>query len=164
MPQRPTAISISPARPDSAAGRAILRAYFDDIVGRYHGRPATADEIDRVLIDEPSDDLVPPVGLFWVATDGATPVGCAGLRLLPENLGEVTRVFVAHGARRRGVGSRLLTGLEEIARTRGLSRLRLDTRHDLVEARRLYTGHGYVEVEPFNDSPYAAHWFVKPLA
>jgi hypothetical protein len=42
--------------------------------------------------------------------------------------------------------------------------LRLDTRHDLAEARRMYARHGYREVAPFNESPYADHWFAKPLA
>ncbi|MGW4462523.1 GNAT family N-acetyltransferase [Micromonospora sp. NPDC004704] len=163
VPQTPTTISITLVRPDSDVGSRILRDYYDDIVSRYHGRRATSAELDAVLLDEPSDDLVPPHGYFWAATDGTAPVGCAGLRLLPDALGEVTRVFVAGTARRQGIASRLLTGLEEVARSRGLSRLRLDTRHDLVEARRLYTGHGYVEVEPFNTSPYAEHWFAKPL-
>jgi hypothetical protein len=41
---------------------------------------------------------------------------------------------------------------------------RLDTRHDLVEARRLYATHGYVEIPPYSDNPYADHWFDKRLA
>lgn len=47
--------------------------------------------------------------------------------------------------RRHGLGSRLLREL------------------DLVEARRLYSRHGYLEVAPFNDEPYAEHWFAKHL-
>ncbi|WP_246016740.1 GNAT family N-acetyltransferase [Micromonospora pisi] len=163
MTSTPNNILITVVRPDGEVARTILRAYYDDIVGRYHGRPATTAEVDAVLVDEPSDDLTPPYGLFLVATDGVRAVGCAGLRLLPDGLGEVTRVFVAESARRRGVASRLLTELERAARVNGRSRLRLDTRHDLVEARRLYARHGYVEVERFNDSPYAAHWFAKSL-
>ncbi|WP_329100369.1 GNAT family N-acetyltransferase [Micromonospora sp. NBC_01699] len=163
MPQSPTTVSIARTSPEADDARRILRAYYHDIVGRYHGREATTAEVDSVLVEEPSDDLTPPGGLFWVVTDGAVAVGCAGLRLLSAGVGEVTRVFVAAAARRRGIGSLLLTEVETAARDRGLSRLRLDTRHDLVEARRLYNRHGYAEVEPFNDSPYAAHWFVKPL-
>ena len=45
----------------------------------------------------------------------------------------------------------------------GLRELRLDTRGDLVEARRLYDHLGYQEIEPFGDNPYAAHWFAKRL-
>jgi hypothetical protein len=45
-----------------------------------------------------------------------------------------------------------------------VSVLRLDTRHDLVEARRLYATLGYQEVPAFNDGQYAEHWLAKPLA
>ena len=53
--------------------------------------------------------------------------------------------------------------IERRARERGLSELRLDTRSDLVEARRLYERLGYREIEPFGDNPYAGHWFAKRL-
>lgn len=46
----------------------------------------------------------------------------------------------------------------------GARHMRLDTRHDLVEARALYARTGYAEVEPFNDDQYAEHWFAKSLA
>ncbi len=41
--------------------------------------------------------------------------------------------------------------LEHLAYQHGRSRLRLDTRSDLVEARRLYERLGYREVPPFNE-------------
>ena len=66
-------------------------------------------------------------------------------------------------ARRRGLGSRLLDHLEAHARDHGVATLRLDTRDDLVEARRLYARHGYAEVRPFSQGPYADHWFEKDL-
>ena len=62
-----------------------------------------------------------------------------------------------------GLGTLLLDELRNAARARGLSRLRLDTRGDLIEARRLYARHGYVEVPPFSAGPYAEHWFAKVL-
>jgi hypothetical protein len=42
--------------------------------------------------------------------------------------------------------------------------LRLETRHDLVESRRLYAALGYEEVPAFNHGRYAEHWFAKSLA
>jgi len=53
--------------------------------------------------------------------------------------------------------------LERIACGYGLTVLRLDTRHDLVESRRLYAALGYEEVPAFNDGRYAEHWLAKPL-
>jgi hypothetical protein len=49
------------------------------------------------------------------------------------------------------------------AEEHGLHTVRLDTRDDLVEARRLYARLGYREVDAFNDGPYAEHWFRKDL-
>ena len=34
---------------------------------------------------------------------------------------------------------------------------------ELTEAIALYRANGYVEVEPFNDEPFAHHWFEKRL-
>ncbi len=44
--------------------------------------------------EDPSGDLCPPTGLFLVARQAAAVVGCIGLLLLPDGLGEVRRVFV----------------------------------------------------------------------
>ena len=133
------------------------------MVSRYQGRPATTTEVDAVLADEPSDDLTPPTGAFLLARTDDTVLGCAGLRLVGDGVGEVKRVFVTPDARGTGLGTRLMHELEAVARGLGVRTLRLDTRHDLVEARGLYAALGYVEVPAFNAGPYAEHWFAKPL-
>jgi GNAT superfamily N-acetyltransferase len=156
-------IAIAAASPAAEEARRVLLAYFDDVASRYYGRPATEDEIATAMSEDPSDDLAPPHGLLLVAQEEARVLGCAGFRLLPGHAAEVTRVFVVPAARGRGLGSRLLDCLEEHARRQHLSTLRLDTRHDLVEARRLYARHGYREVAPFSSGPYADHWFEKTL-
>jgi GNAT superfamily N-acetyltransferase len=149
--------------PDSDAAIYALRAYFAEVASRYYGRPATEEEIAAVMREEPSDDLTPPGGLLLVASEQNSVLGCAGLRLLPGRVGEVTRVFVVPAARRRGLGSLLLRCLEDHARDHHVATLRLDTRRDLVEARQLYEGHGYREVRPFSSGRYADHWFEKAL-
>ena len=154
---------IEVAAPDDDAARWVLRAYFDEVASRYYGRPATGDEVAAAMREEPSDDLVLPHGLILVAHEDGAVLGCAGLRLLPGRIGEVTRLFVVPAARRRGLGARLLDGLEDHARRHGVTTLRLDTRRDLAEARRLYARHGYREVLPFSHGPYADHWFEKTL-
>jgi hypothetical protein len=58
----------------------------------------------------------------------------------------------------------LIAAAEEAALGLGATIMRLDTRHDLVEATALYAHHGYVEVNPFSDSPYADYWFEKKLS
>lgn len=163
MTQGP-AVAVLAVQPDSAEGRAVLTAYFADIVGRYHRRQATSAEVAEAMLAEPSDDLTPPTGLLLVARQDGIVIGCAGLRLLTGGIGEVTRLYVAPAARRRGVGRRLLTAIEDQARGRGLHLLRLDTRSDLTEARRLYATSGYRAADPFSEGHHIDHWFQKSLA
>jgi ribosomal-protein-alanine N-acetyltransferase len=47
--------------------------------------------------------------------------------------------------RRQGVGSALLQWLEDVARTAGCQRIRLEARWDNVAARSFYNEHGYHE-------------------
>lgn len=157
-------LDIAVTSPGDDEARRILWAYFDDVASRYYGRQATRDEIAAAMSEDPSDDLEPPRGLLLVAQEQGDVLGCAGLRLLPGHAAEVTRVFVVPAARRRGLGSQFLDCLEEHARRQRVSALRLDTRRDLVEARRLYARHGYREVAPFSNGPYADHWFEKTLS
>ncbi len=146
--------------PESAA---LLREYFADLAGRWYGRPATEAEVTGALRDEPSDDLVPPGNVFRVARSAASPVGCAGLRRLTPALAELTRVYVRPRARGQGAARRLLAATETVAADWGVAAIRLDTRHDLVEARALYASSGYVEIPAYNTSKYAQHWFEKRL-
>jgi GNAT superfamily N-acetyltransferase len=147
--------------PDSAS---LLRAYYDDIVSRYHGRRVTGEEVDAVLAEEPSDDLTAPTGHFVVGRYGGRPAGCVGLRVLASGTAELTRLFVHPEARGTGGGARLLAAAEHAAReVLGARVIRLDTRGDLVEARALYARCGYTEIPDYNGAKYAEHWFEKRL-
>ena len=53
--------------------------------------------------------------------------------------------------------------LERHARPRGVRIVRLETNRTLREATNLYRSAGYVDVDRFNDEPYAHHWFEKRL-
>lgn len=141
----------------------MLREYMDDVASRYYRRQATDEEIDNALEDMHSRDLVPPTGALLVARRDGLLAGCAGVRIVSSGISELTRVFLRHAERGQGGAALLVTAAEDAARDLGATVIRLDTRHDLVEARALYTRLGYDEVEPFNDGPFAEHWFSKPL-
>jgi GNAT superfamily N-acetyltransferase len=70
---------------------------------------------------------------------------------------------VAKPYRRQGVGSRLLTKAEEIARARGCIGIRLDTTS--FQAPDFYHRHGYTEFGRVEDYPpgHARLWFMKKL-
>jgi ribosomal protein S18 acetylase RimI-like enzyme len=91
------------------------------------------------------------------------PIGCGALKLHGRDPVEIKRMWVAPSARGLGLGRRLLTELERHARDRGASVAHLETNRTLSEAISLYRSAGYVEVSPFNDEPYADHWFEKML-
>ena len=73
-------------------------------------------------------------------------------------------MWIAPAARGLTLGRRLLQELERHAREAGVIVLRLETNRALTEAIALYRRSGYVEVDAFNDEPYAHHWFEKRLA
>jgi GNAT superfamily N-acetyltransferase len=161
MPALP--VLVSATLPTSTEAKDVSLRYYEHIVGRYHGRPASPQEILDAQAGYPSDELVAPLGFLLLARQGPTVLGCAGLRVRPGEIGEVTRVFVEPVARGKGVGRLLMEELERKSRELGLNALRLDTRTDLIEARGLYASLGFIEGEAHNTDPYANHWFRKEL-
>lgn len=154
-----SAIEIAPADPDDAAAQYAIAQYYSVLAQRFESgfdagttRPA------------PADALRPPAGRFLVATLRGAVVGCVGLKLHADGVGEIKRLWVAPATRGMGLGRRLLTAIEDAARDAGARVARLDTNRALTEAIELYRSSGYVEIPAFNDEPYAHHWFQKRLA
>ena len=147
-------------RPESVESRdcvALLREYFAELTVRYFRRPTDEQELDLTLEQFPSTGLA---AFFVLRTAAAEPAGCLGL----YPTGELTRVFVLPEHRRLGGGRVLIAAAEAWAREQGLTRLFLDTRHDLVEARALYVACGFAEVPPFSaPGQFKDHWFEKHL-
>ena len=143
--------------PDSPEAVALLREYFAELTVRYFHRAATEAEIDETLAEYPSTGLA----AFFLMRAGDEPAGCLGL----HSTGEITRMYVTPRLRRRGGASALLASAEAHARTRRLSRLFLDTRTDLLEARALYLASGFTEIPPTTETPgpFQDHWYEKRL-
>jgi GNAT superfamily N-acetyltransferase len=142
---------------DSADAVALLRDYFAELTVRYFHRETTEQEIDETLNEFPSSGLA----LFVVLRTDGVPAGCLGL----HPTGELTRMYVAPQFRRAGGARALLSAAESWARAQGLTRLFLDTRTDLIEARAFYASCGFIEIPPTTTapSPFQDHWFEKPL-
>jgi GNAT superfamily N-acetyltransferase len=104
-----------------------------------------------------------PAGVLLLARVGDRPVGCGALKLHGNAPAELKRMWTAPSVRGLGLGRRLLAGLERLAGEAGASVVRLETNRALTEAILLYRRSGYVEVDPFNDEPYAHHWFEKQI-
>ncbi|MFJ9242827.1 GNAT family N-acetyltransferase [Streptomyces sp. NPDC101776] len=159
--------TIAPEPFDSPVAAALWRAYYTEVSDRWYllheGRRTEPEELEREIAAHTGSELAPPGGRLLVARYEGTPAGSAGVRLLDPATAELKRVFVREEMRGRGGAPRLVTAAEEAARELGAKAMILDTRHDLVEARGLYTRLGYEETEPHNDDQYAEHWFRKGL-
>ncbi|MEU8634690.1 GNAT family N-acetyltransferase [Amycolatopsis sp. NPDC048633] len=146
------------------AAVAIMREYMDEVASRYYGRPITEAELTYYVAEAPGTDLVAPTGAFLLGRRDGKVAGCAGTRVVAPGISELTKVFVKPEHRGSGIAPLLVAAAEDAALRLGSTLMRLDTRHDLVEARALYAKLGYDEVEPFNDEQFAEHWFAKTLS
>ena len=146
---------IKQRRTDHPHASRLLAAYLEELRQRLGG----FDE-DRST-SATAEELAPPDGIFLVLYEGAEPAACGGIKRLGADTGEVKRMFVSPGARRRGHGGRILRALEAHAAREGWPRLVLDTAAPLAEAQALYRAAGYHPVPAYNSNPYAAAWFEK---
>ncbi len=159
--------TVAPEPYDSPVAAALWRAYYTEVSDRWYllheGRRTDPAELEREIAAGAEGGLVPPRGGLLVARYAGEAAGSAGFRLLDGATAELTRVFLREGMRGRGGAGRLVRAAEDAARAAGATRMVLDTRTDLVEARALYARLGYTETAPHNADPYADHWFAKPL-
>ena len=110
-----------------------------EIRARYEGKeepgtPPSAADISLVLVARHED---------------GAPLGCGALRALADDVAEVKRMYVVPAARGRGVARAVLAGLEQAARDRGWTTLRLETGPRQPEAIGLYTRAGYRPIAAF---------------
>jgi DNA-binding MarR family transcriptional regulator/ribosomal protein S18 acetylase RimI-like enzyme len=153
-----SAVELRIERPSTRESQWCLSRYFEELAARFR------DGFDPGLDGTPASEFAPPKGRFLVAWLYEQPIGCGALKLCDRRTGEIKRLWVAPEARGLGIARRMIHELESIARGCRLQTIRLDTNESLTEARALYTSCGYREVAPFNDNPYAHHWFEKPVA
>ncbi len=153
-----SAVRVERVDPASAEARSCLERFYAEIDRRFE----SGYDPGRSL-PAPADDFVPPDGVFLVATVDGKSVGCGGVRRISATAASIRRMWVAEEVRGLGVGRRLLAALEEDARQLGFGVVRLETNRALPEAIAMYRTSGYREVSPFNDEPYAHHWFEKRL-
>lgn len=129
-------VSIAVCDPDSAEGRVLvdeLSAALAAITGDSGKSSFSADDV-RVARS-----------VFAVARDGQGGLlGCAALRPLDGDVGELKRMFARPGT--RGVGAALLAFVEREAGAMGYRALWLETRKVNLRAVAFYQRHGYAQV------------------
>jgi DNA-binding MarR family transcriptional regulator/GNAT superfamily N-acetyltransferase len=148
--------AVDPEHPDA---HHCLRRYFAELNRRFD---AGFDPQRSISAD--AGELRPPAGVLLVAWLRSEPIGCGALKFHGKAPTEIKRMWVAESVRGLGIGRRLLAELEAQAARHASRVLRLETNRSLTEAIAMYRSAGYVEVDPFNDEPYAHHWFEKRIA
>ena len=135
--------------------------YADELDVRFAG----GFDVGMSLSANP-EELTPPAGYCVVARlrGLSLPIGGGALKLHDSAPAELKRMWVDPSWRGLGVGRRLLESLEALARENGARVLHLETNRTLKEAIELYRRAGFSEVAPFNEEPYAHHWFEKALS
>jgi len=146
-------VAIEPEDPGSPDARWCLDHYFAELGRRFEER----FDPRRTL---PADDL----DVFLIARLTGQPAACGALKTHAPGVGEIMRMWVDRPHRGLGIGARLLDALEAEATARGHRAVRLYTNRALTEAQTMYKRRGYVEIDRYNDDPYANHFFEKPIA
>jgi GNAT superfamily N-acetyltransferase len=120
--------------------RPLVEALVAEMIARYGGgSPSPSDP----------QEFVPPYGVFMVVSDGGVDLACGGVRKLRDNIGELKRMYVVPGARRRGISRLLLKELVDQARTLGYAELWLETGTAQPEAIALYESEGFQLITPY---------------
>jgi GNAT superfamily N-acetyltransferase len=132
-------VKVVPAAWDDPDVQRLADAQQGELRARYGGAgepgtPPSAADVSVVLVGRDDD---------------GTALGCGALRALSDGVAEIKRMYVAPSARGRGVAKALLAGLEDVARNRGWTRLRLETGPRQPEAITLYSGAGYLPSQAF---------------
>jgi len=98
-------------------------------------------------------EFAPPSGRLLLASFDGQVAGCAGLRRLSLEIGEVKRVYVRPAFRRNGAGRALIEAVIAAARLIGYRKLRLETASFMEGAQALYRSLGFDLIEPYRETP-----------
>jgi DNA-binding MarR family transcriptional regulator len=147
-------VKMSPVDPEHPDARYCLAEYVAEL-SRRSTRPVGNTALPH--------QVRPPAGQFFVAYLHSAAIGCGAVKHHRDAPAEIKRMWIAPEARGLGLGRRLLETLEECALANGARTAHIETGAVLTEALFLYRSAGWVEVPPFNDEPFADHWFEKEL-
>ena len=95
----------------------------------------------------------PDIQMFTARDAQGVLMGCAALKDIGDQRGEIKSVYTHRDHRKKGVSSALMRHLEQTAKSMGLTRLYLETHNTppYAAACRLYEGLGYAYCGPCGD-------------
>lgn len=97
--------------------------------------------------------LKKPDVTFWSVYEERELIACGALKELDESHGEIKSMRTAAPARGKGVASTLLNHILDTAKSRGYSKVSLETGSKVFfkPARKLYARYGFQVCAPFSD-------------
>jgi ribosomal protein S18 acetylase RimI-like enzyme len=134
----------------------LTSAYMADPMGE--GRSWTDEQRSKLL----GDIQEHPCALVLFAKDADAYAGIctcfyAYSTFLVKPILNIHDIFVLEDHRGKGVGTRLMSALERIARQEGCGKITLEVRKDNLNARDLYKSQGYTE------APHSMFFWMKYL-
>jgi ribosomal protein S18 acetylase RimI-like enzyme len=153
MPATPVILPATPA--DLAAIREMLHEY-----AAWIGLDLSFQHFAQEVQGLPGD-YEPPAGALLIARIDGQPAGMVALRPNGKGRGEMKRLFVQSEARGHGLGRQLAERIIEEARARGYTAIVLDTLPMMKDAQRMYELLGFVDIEPYYDSPVVGTRFMS---
>jgi putative acetyltransferase len=128
---------IRDARDDDAAGLiALIASCYSEYEGCVLDVENEAPELKAIASAHVG-------GRFWVVESGGEIVGSIGILPVSGNVWEIKKLYVVKGARRGGLGKRLVELAQDEARRRGATAIELWSDTRFADAHRLYTRLGY---------------------
>ena len=110
------------------------------LVSLYPPESCFLDSVERLLAED---------AYFAVARVGDELAGCGAVKFETAEYGELKRIFVRPAFRRQGIARAIMSHLEQQARQRGVTLLRLETGIYQSESILLYETLGYVRCGAF---------------
>ena len=131
----PQRLSLRPFRPeDQRAVKSLILAGLKEHWGTLD--PSLNPDLDDIATSYKD-------AVFLVACEGDRIIGSGVLKPRDSDAGEIVRMSVAAGCRRRGIGRRILDALIAAARERGYARIILETTQTWAGAIAFYQAAGF---------------------
>ena len=112
--------------------------------------------------------FLPPNGCLLLAAVDGMVAGCACMRRIGPDVGELKRMYVRPAYRGQGIGRSLLVAVLEQAHNARYSRVRLDSARFMKEAHTLYASAGFREIGAYPESEipeqFRHHWVFMEYA
>jgi GNAT superfamily N-acetyltransferase len=135
-------------------------AQFDELVAEFKKWDSAMSREIGLDVEAMLDFLYtqPPAELgskqrVFLATDEGRIGGCGALKMLSEEIAELTRVYVRPDFRGKGIGRAIVERILATAREQGYKTICLETAIFMTEAHALYRSFGFRERPPFRQVP-----------